>query len=229
MQLHRLQVLRYHDCAICGSCLSRMPLIEKASQSQNWCRCLKRTSESHVLREKKSMYQWSQCYCSCCHCRSRSGWCSLWITTRYKLQGSMNCSGISVRISKGIQARKNSFSNHHFLCRKTTEEIVTTIVNSETLGRLKIAKYYRFIFFMFDLPLFSSGMTRIRSRSCRRAHIQACTFSSQDHGRLSSVHISEHSSFCWRGHSQGHGRLPHRAQIPCTRTKTYTGVELLGL
>ena len=35
-------------------------------------------------------------------------------------------------------------------------------------------------------------------------HIQAFTFSSQDHGRLSEKHISKHSR--WR-HSQDHGRL----------------------
>ena len=39
------------------------------------------------------------------------------------------------------------------------------------------------------------------------AHIQAFTFSSQDHGRLSIVHISKHSLFSWRRHSQDHGRL----------------------
>ena len=59
-------------------------------------------------------------------------------------------------------------------------------------------------------------------------HIQAFTFSSQDHGRLSDkniskhshwrhsqdhgrlngVHISKHSLFSWRRHSRDHGRLP---------------------
>ena len=41
----------------------------------------------------------------------------------------------------------------------------------------------------------------------RGAHIQAFTFSSQDHGRLSIVHVSKHSLFSWRRHSQDHGRL----------------------
>ena len=39
------------------------------------------------------------------------------------------------------------------------------------------------------------------------AHIQAFTFSFQDHGRLSIVHVSKHSLFSWRRHSQDHGRL----------------------
>ena len=39
------------------------------------------------------------------------------------------------------------------------------------------------------------------------AHIQAFTFSSQDHGRLSIVRISKHSPFSRRRHSQDHGRL----------------------
>ena len=36
---------------------------------------------------------------------------------------------------------------------------------------------------------------------------------SQDHGRLPAVHISEHSLFSWRGHSQDHGRLPEHVSM----------------
>ena len=48
----------------------------------------------HFLKRgaKTSMYQRSQYDCSCCQCGLRSWWCSLWITTRYRLQGAMNCS-----------------------------------------------------------------------------------------------------------------------------------------
>ena len=44
-------------------------------------------------------------------------------------------------------------------------------------------------------------------RWCVGAHIQAFTFSSQDHGRLSIERISKHSPFSRRRHSQVHGRL----------------------
>ena len=64
-----------------------------------------------------------------------------------------------------------------------------------------------------------------RGRWCVGAHIQAFTFSSQDHGRLSIVHISKHSPFSRRRHSQDRGRLSvvHTSKHSLFRLKITVG------
>ena len=51
-------------------------------------------------------------------------------------------------------------------------------------------------------------------------HTKTCA-DSEDHGRLTTEHISRHSPFCWRRHSQDHVRLPDK----CISKHSYRNLQ----
>ena len=99
------------------------------------------------------------------------------------------------------------------LCAYPRIHLLTTLKISQDHGRLSIVRIFEHSLFRLKITVgcrlcaypsihLLTTLNLSRSRSvARRAHIQAFTFSSQDHGRLSNVYISKHScknvQTCW--------------------------------